>query len=633
MEHEEPTRLIIAVALNTRLRLDEVRRYMNFVLQDHAHEFEDVRVGRPTVFAGDVDEGEELENFHINDSLEAEYEPHNQDDYLGQRVALVARMGRINNVDGPLDILDFPLLPCPEPGTTPNYIGRNTGTYLPNREEVQAPATIDPADIPLPPADDAERRQPVEPKSLDFASVPEDSTENDSLSPRLVIQEPEKDADATLARDHFELPEKEKDEMFSSFDSSTNGRGNGSPKNSQPSRFSVYDQLTPKSKKEGLSSTPGSGQRGRALGEESPARRRLFLIDAFKGKKRDSSTSSESEEATPEMTFVYEGGSFSPTVAEPKPRPSCLKKQKKQSWSSDEDDELVKTEPPASPGRNCAMDTTPVTSQGCLFNQVRVDRSSDTPWDAVSSSANSPNLSKVESEPPSTTEMQLKSCLRKSVPREDGQSSDRSRKSSLSSRGEKDKPGPARPFKSSLSDRNNNRNRLSAFYHSGERGRHSSGSYLRHMNRDGRFRRDSRESNRDSDREVFRRKDDRTERSDSRQEFRTHENRNDSEREVRVYNNSGRNYGDRERTDDRPFSTLRRDDRNFGRFKGSRFESNRYQGTERRDDRDHSSFGERRGFSGGSMRRDFRGEHCTRSSRNSYSSDNFRRRRRDSDDR
>ena len=147
------------------------------------------------------------------------------------------------------------------------------------------------------------------------------------------------------------------------------------------------------------------------------------------------------------MTFVYEGGSFSPTVAEPKPRPSCLKKQKKQSWSSDEDDKLVKTEPPASPGRNCAMDTTPVTSQGCLFDQVRVDRSSDTPWDAVSSSANSPNLSKVESEPPSTTEMQLKSCLRKSVPREDGQSSDRSRKSSLSSRGEKDKPGPARPFK------------------------------------------------------------------------------------------------------------------------------------------------------------------------------------------
>ena len=90
------------------------------------------------------------------------------------------------------------------------------------------------------------------------------------------------------------------------------------------------------------------------------------------------------------MTFVYEGGSFSSTAAEPKPRPSCLKKQKKQSWSSDEDDKRVKTEPPASP-RQCAMDTTPAVSQGAFrqneglhrFNQARVDGRSDTQWDSV----------------------------------------------------------------------------------------------------------------------------------------------------------------------------------------------------------------------------------------------------------
>ena len=196
-----------------------------------------------------------------------------------------------------------------------------------------------------------------------------------------------------------------------------------------------------------------------------------------------------------------------------------------------------------------------------------------------------------------------------------------------------------KPLFSSFSDRNNNdRHRCSSGYNPGSH--RGSGVFHRNGNRDERssFRRGSRESDRDD----FRRRD--QDRAGGGREFRPREKRNtSSEREVSVYSDVNR-FGEKD------YASRRNEDRSFSRFRDGGifkiptfkliyFFSGSFQKYDARSSRDehasnhnrpHFADREHRSYGGQSYRREFRGEHCTRSGRGTFSqssTDNHRRRR------
>lgn len=368
-----------------------------------------------------------------------------------------------------------------------------------------------------------------------------------------------------IARDHFNHTRDELDEMFISFDSHDPDAQNDKKGNKQCTdltekamRFSVYDKLS------ALTTDNDKNSLGNLA---SPEQNHSSI-------RRSAHSSSDDNE---EMTFVYEGSST--VQSEGKPKTSCLKKQKN-SWSSDDDS-----------------------------RETRVEKK-----------GNSLDIGDAK-------ETKRQPCLKKSNSRGEDLS-DRSRKSSLSSRGESNKAHGSSStttsranYKSSFSDRNNNdRQRSSTGYNPGSH--RGSSVFHRNGNRDDRFRRGSRESDRDD----FRRRD--QDRAGSGREFRPREKRNtSSEREVSVYNDANR-FGEKD------YASRRNEDRSFSRFRDGGFQ--KYDARPSRDEhisnhnRPHFADREHRSYGGQSYRREFRGEHCTRSGRGAFGqtpTDGHRRRR------